>query len=123
MRNLGIPRPTLSARLRSMVDSGLLERVLVYRVEPDGPIAAVINPQVQWHGEQTEPGEEGCLSIPGIQVDVDRYLYLRVGGHDDRLDLAVSAAAGGIVGNRSDALFMELRQLFGDGANLPFHVA
>jgi DNA-binding HxlR family transcriptional regulator len=26
-RNLGIPRPTLSARLRSMVDAGLLERV------------------------------------------------------------------------------------------------
>src|SRR5437016_4307748 len=33
-RNLGIPRPTLSARLRSMVDSGLLERVL-YRRDPD----------------------------------------------------------------------------------------
>jgi len=33
-RNLGIPRPTLSARLRSMVDSGLLERVL-YARDPD----------------------------------------------------------------------------------------
>ena len=33
-RNLGIPRPTLSARLRSMVDSGLLERVL-YTQDPD----------------------------------------------------------------------------------------
>jgi DNA-binding HxlR family transcriptional regulator len=33
-RNLGIPRPTLSARLRSMVDAGLLERVL-YRRDPD----------------------------------------------------------------------------------------
>lgn len=33
-RNLGIPRPTLSARLRSMVDSGLLERVR-YRTEPE----------------------------------------------------------------------------------------
>ena len=33
-RNLGIPRPTLSARLRSMVDSGLLERVL-YARNPD----------------------------------------------------------------------------------------
>ena len=33
-RNLGIPRPTLSARLRSMVDSGLLERVL-YASGPD----------------------------------------------------------------------------------------
>jgi DNA-binding HxlR family transcriptional regulator len=33
-RNLGIPRPTLSARLRSMVDSGLLERVQ-YASDPD----------------------------------------------------------------------------------------
>jgi len=33
-RNLGIPRPTLSARLRSLVDAGLLERVL-YASGPD----------------------------------------------------------------------------------------
>lgn len=33
-RNLGIPRPTLSARLRSLVDSGLLERV-PYAQDPD----------------------------------------------------------------------------------------
>jgi len=33
-RNLGIPRPTLSVRLRSMVDSGLLERVR-YARDPD----------------------------------------------------------------------------------------
>jgi DNA-binding HxlR family transcriptional regulator len=30
-RNLGIPRPTLSSRLRSLVDAGLLERVLYAR--------------------------------------------------------------------------------------------
>lgn len=33
-RNLGIPRPTLSARLRSMVDSGVLERVR-YSSDPE----------------------------------------------------------------------------------------
>jgi DNA-binding HxlR family transcriptional regulator len=33
-RNLGIPRPTLSARLRSLVDSGLLERAQ-YASDPD----------------------------------------------------------------------------------------
>jgi DNA-binding HxlR family transcriptional regulator len=33
-RNLGIPRPTLSSRLRSLVDSGLLERVR-YAHDPD----------------------------------------------------------------------------------------
>ena len=34
VRNLGIPRPTLSARLRTLVDAGLLERVR-YASEPD----------------------------------------------------------------------------------------
>jgi DNA-binding HxlR family transcriptional regulator len=33
-RNLGIPRPTLSSRLRTLVDAGLLERVL-YTRDPD----------------------------------------------------------------------------------------
>src|ERR671934_1397249 len=33
-RNLGIPRPTLSSRLRTLVDAGLLERVL-YARDPD----------------------------------------------------------------------------------------
>jgi DNA-binding HxlR family transcriptional regulator len=33
-RNLGIPRPTLSLRLRTLVDAGLLERVL-YARDPD----------------------------------------------------------------------------------------
>jgi DNA-binding HxlR family transcriptional regulator len=33
-RNLSIPRPTLSARLRTLVDAGLLERV-PYSTEPD----------------------------------------------------------------------------------------
>jgi DNA-binding HxlR family transcriptional regulator len=33
-RNLGIPRPTLSLRLRKLVDSGLLDRVL-YSSEPE----------------------------------------------------------------------------------------
>src|SRR6266516_1720127 len=34
VRNLGIPRPTLSARLRTLVDAGLLERVR-YAPAPD----------------------------------------------------------------------------------------
>jgi DNA-binding HxlR family transcriptional regulator len=33
-RNLGIPRPTLSARLRTLVDAGLFERVR-YATDPD----------------------------------------------------------------------------------------
>jgi len=62
---------------------GSLARMLVYRVEHDGPIAAIVNPRVEWHGEETESAQEGCLSIPGIRVDVERWLHLRVGAHDE----------------------------------------
>ncbi len=62
---------------------GIVERVLVYRTEHDGPIIAVINPEVQWRGEETEIAEEGCLSIPGVHVDVERNLHMRVGALDE----------------------------------------
>lgn len=57
---------------------GMLARVLVYRVERESPTAAVINPRIEWHSDETETLEEGCLSIPGIRVDVERPLHLRV---------------------------------------------
>jgi len=57
--------------------------VLVYRVEPESPVAAVINPRVEWTGEETDTMEEGCLSIPGIRVDVERALHVRVGCVDE----------------------------------------
>src|SRR5579862_3452538 len=40
---------------------GTLARVLVYRVEPDSPTAAVINPLIEWRSDETETMEEGCL--------------------------------------------------------------
>jgi peptide deformylase len=62
---------------------GMLARVLVYRVEPDSPTAAIVNPRIEWHSEETETMEEGCLSIPGIRVDVERALHLRVVATDE----------------------------------------
>ncbi|MGD0384537.1 MAG: peptide deformylase [Solirubrobacteraceae bacterium] len=62
---------------------GMLARVLVYRVEPESPTAALVNPRIEWHSVETETMEEGCLSIPGIRVDVERPLHLRVAGADE----------------------------------------
>ena len=62
---------------------GILSRVLVYRVEGESPIAAVINPRIEWRSDETESTEEGCLSIPGIRVDVERPLHVRVGAVDE----------------------------------------
>jgi peptide deformylase len=73
---------------------GMLARVLVYRVEVDSPTVALVNPQVQWHGEETETLEEGCLSIPGIRVDVERFVHLRVAGADERGSPVTIEASG-----------------------------
>ena len=72
---------------------GVLHRVLVYRVVADAPVAALINPELEWVGAETEPMEEGCLSLPGVAVDVERPVHVRVRaqGPDGR-DLTVDAS-------------------------------
>jgi peptide deformylase len=62
---------------------GIVESVLVYRVERDSPIVAVINPEIEWRGGSTEVAEEGCLSIPGVHVDVERDIHVRVAAVDE----------------------------------------
>ena len=39
--------------------------LLVYRVDPDAPVAAVVNPTIEWTSEEREPLEEGCLVAAG----------------------------------------------------------
>ncbi|HEX5899710.1 MAG TPA: peptide deformylase [Solirubrobacteraceae bacterium] len=61
---------------------GVLHRVLVYRVEHDSPVNALINPELEWAGGEKETMEEGCLSLPGVHVDVERPGYVRVRARD-----------------------------------------
>src|SRR5262245_34679837 len=42
---------------------GVMHRVLVYRVDPDAPVSAVVNPVLEWSSEDEETLEEGCLSL------------------------------------------------------------
>jgi peptide deformylase len=62
---------------------GLSQRLLVYRVGSDAPLIALVNPEIEWSSDDAEIGEEGCLSIPGITVDVDRPLHVRVRAQDE----------------------------------------
>jgi peptide deformylase len=57
---------------------GRLRRLLVYRVEHDGPVQALINPELQWASKDEEVFEEGCLSLRGVLVDVERPIHVRV---------------------------------------------
>ena len=59
------------------------ERVVVVDVSEgrDEPFA-LINPELLWASEETQLGEEGCLSVPGIYDGVERSLAVRVRAQD-----------------------------------------
>jgi peptide deformylase len=62
---------------------GVMHRVLVYRVDPDGPLAALVNPELEWASDELETLEEGCLSLPNVGVDVERSVHVRVRALDE----------------------------------------
>ena len=61
---------------------GVLHRVLVYRAYSDDPLTALVNPVLEWKSEELEIAEEGCLSLPGVHVDVERPVQVRVSAQD-----------------------------------------
>jgi len=63
---------------------GVMHRLLVYRVEPEAELTALANPRIVWQSEHLEAGEEGCLSIPGVHVTVQRPVAVRVVAQDLR---------------------------------------
>jgi len=62
---------------------GISQRLLVYRVGPDAPVIVLANPELEWSSDDEEGGEEGCLSIPGVTVDVERPVHVRVRALDE----------------------------------------
>jgi peptide deformylase len=63
---------------------GVLHRVLVYRAYADDPVTALVNPVLKWASEELEAGEEGCLSLPGVHVEVERPARVRVRAQDEQ---------------------------------------
>jgi peptide deformylase len=63
---------------------GVMHRLLVYRTEMEGAVAALANPVLEWSSKETESAEEGCLSLPGVAVEVDRPVHVRVRAQDER---------------------------------------
>jgi peptide deformylase len=59
---------------------GRLKRVLVAAVEDEEYV--IVNPVLTNRAETTEKASEGCLSIPGIQVDVERPISVTVSAQD-----------------------------------------
>ncbi len=59
---------------------GVLQRLLVYDVDDDPQ--ALVNPVLDEFSDETEESDEGCLSVPGVTMPVERPASLRVRGFD-----------------------------------------
>ena len=59
---------------------GRLQRIFVAAYEDEE--FAIVNPVVEWSSENKEKNTEGCLSLPEIQVEVERPYAVTVSGKD-----------------------------------------
>jgi peptide deformylase len=73
---------------------GLMRRLLIIQPGLDAPAIPLANPELEWASDERATAEEGCLSIPGIVVDVERPLYVRVRGQDARGEPLLIEASG-----------------------------
>jgi len=63
---------------------GVLHRVLVYKAYAEEPLTALVNPVLEWVSDERETAEEGCLSLPGVHVEVERHAQVRVRAQDEQ---------------------------------------
>jgi peptide deformylase len=61
---------------------GVLRRVFVYQATEEEDPVVVVNPQIELRGEEREIAEEGCLSIQGVHVEVERARAVVLTGKD-----------------------------------------
>jgi peptide deformylase len=64
---------------------GVLRRLFVFQNE-DEEVLAVVNPELVEISEEREVADEGCLSIQGISVPVERSLHVTIAGRDENGD-------------------------------------
>jgi peptide deformylase len=64
---------------------GVLRRLFVFEPDEEGP-RAVVNPVVVERADETASDEEGCLSLQGVRVPVERSTKLTIEGKDENGD-------------------------------------
>ena len=87
---------------------GILRRILVFQAGADAPVTALVNPRIEWSSrEDLVTAEEGCLSLPGVVVDVERPLHIRVIAVDpggERLSIEASGLEARVIQHEVDHL-------------------
>lgn len=77
---VGLAAPQIGVGLRLVVFA--VDACERYPDAPSVPQTVLINPVLEFIGEELEEGWEGCLSVPGLRGMVPRYLKLRYSGFD-----------------------------------------
>ena len=62
---------------------GVLQRLFVFRRDEEETLA-VVNPRIVERGSETEVSDEGCLSLQGVLVPVERATAVTLEGTDER---------------------------------------
>jgi peptide deformylase len=61
---------------------GMLRRLFVFQRDEDD-VLAVVNPRIVEHSDETDLEDEGCLSMQGVRVPVERPLAVTVEAKDE----------------------------------------
>ena len=61
---------------------GILRRLFVFEPDDEGP-RAIVNPVVTERGDETASDDEGCLSLQGVRVPVERSTRIVLEGKDE----------------------------------------
>jgi peptide deformylase len=81
-RMIGLMRDAIGVGLAA-TQLGTLRRMLVFQVGSEAEPTVLVNPEIEWRSEEdVATAEEGCLSLPGVIVDVERPLHIRARGVD-----------------------------------------
>lgn len=77
---------------------GLSKKLIVVDTTEEGEKIALANPKILWEGGDTVSMKEGCLSIPGVEAEVDRPDKVKVRGDDPFTGEEVIIEAEGLYG-------------------------
>jgi peptide deformylase len=61
---------------------GVLQRLFVFQANGDEEATAVVNPAITSRSDATDVADEGCLSLQGVHVPVERAIEVTLEGQD-----------------------------------------
>ena len=86
---------------------GKLRRMLVFQVGSEAEPTVLVNPEIEWRSDDLVTAEEGCLSLPGVVVDVERPLHVRARAqdvHGEPLMIEASGLEARVIQHETDHL-------------------